>query len=839
MERTYKVVASFDTETCNMPQDDGTALAYPILYILNDFSACDLRHYMPDMLGENVTYDRYAMQFLERLQQLISQGLRNSYTPIVCAYNLMFDMQSLMYSLAQQYDMQVSAQSTTNVYTLDLYAKGANKDKAQALLRFWDTFFLEQNGLKAMGATAGLPKAVGEWDYSLIRTPETPLTELELHYAKRDVQVIPAYLRYLLEANEWMSVNDLGVRILTKTSVVRRFAAETFGDMSIGHDRKGRDVSMLHGFQQMCMQDMPKDYETYALRKACFRGGWTFTAGDHAMQTMVNVASLDVTSMHHTFINGMYIPKNWHKATRWELGIYMQHVLDTTPSQVLARYVQPFNCAFHACFRFKRIRPRKDSVFAKHGIWLAPRGKFAHAGENGEWIRSESDTLADAAIRERGFHDRARNARFAFGKLVSCDEAQMFLNEIELWTMGQVYEWDSLSPVFGECTVQFRRPPEYVILQSNLLYKRKNDCKRMSREYDGTPYKGDIPSTIPLGLVSKMRDGTLSREFLRAYYGSTVKGAFNAVYGTQAQDVFKPDYLVEEGEIVVDAPVTPANYRKRMPKTCKVLYTYGMRIVARSRMHLALALMLLDAEFGDRITPTGGDTDSIKCACDDDVTDESIKQCLMPIATASEKAISVGCAYIRRTWPQFASDMKDVGSFDIEECSQGSTRYDHHMELWNKARVSETNGEYHVTCAGLSRPEGTYHIEHALHDLHMSCGGFARVCGTAIGYNVSVAYNISHSLQRKRPQITETIDTVITDYLGVSARVNVPMAIALYGESRVLGDVTKQTNYENCQYLRSIGVHIDVRQRELNIEDGSVFVENGLFEELILKGQRE
>lgn len=273
MERNYKVVAAFDTETCNLPQEDGTALAYPILYILNDFSACDLRQYEPDMQGEHVTYDRYADQFIERLHQIITRGLRESYTPIICAYNLMFDLQSLMHKFAQQYDMKVSAQSSTNVYTLDLYVKGANKDDAPALLRFWDTFFLEQNGLKAMGDTAGLPKAVGDWDYSLIRTPETPLSDLELHYAKRDVQVIPAYLRYLLEANEWMDDSELGVRVLTKTSVVRRFAAETFGDLTIGHDRKGRDVSMLHGFQQLCMRDMPKDYETYALRKACFRGG--------------------------------------------------------------------------------------------------------------------------------------------------------------------------------------------------------------------------------------------------------------------------------------------------------------------------------------------------------------------------------------------------------------------------------------------------------------------------------------------------------------------------------------------------------------------------------------
>ena len=71
----------------------------------------------------------------------------------ICAYNLMFDMQTLMLDLNMQYDMKATAQSSTNVYTLDLIQDG------ETVLRFWDTYHLEMRGLAAMGETAGLEKA--------------------------------------------------------------------------------------------------------------------------------------------------------------------------------------------------------------------------------------------------------------------------------------------------------------------------------------------------------------------------------------------------------------------------------------------------------------------------------------------------------------------------------------------------------------------------------------------------------------------------------------------------------------------------------------------------------
>ena len=281
--------------------------------------------------------------------------------------------------------------------------------------------------------------------------------------------------------------------------------------------------------------------------------------------------------------------------------------------------------------------------------------------------------------------------------------------------MTQVYEFDEMHVLYGEATTKTIVPPDYVTLQSNMLFARKTDVKNLIKHYHaGTSYAGDIPESIPDGIARDARAGTLSVKFLQSYYGSTVKGQFNGIYGTQAQDVMKADYRVTEtGELEVDKATvcTPENFAKKRPKTPRVLYTYGMRIVAGSRMHLVIAMMLMYRRFGNRVIVTGGDTDSLKISCANDVTDTELLDALKPLHTAIENAIDLTMRRVRNTASDMASTLDHIGKFEVEDCG-GATRYAEHVELWNKARVGlDVNGRVHVTCAGLPRPDGVYTIE--------------------------------------------------------------------------------------------------------------------------------
>lgn len=814
--KPFKVAAVFDTETTNIGEGAETR-AYPILYIFNDLRNTPLESYNPDM--DDVRFYRHTSEALAYIDDLIDYGRRHAYVPIITAYNLMFDMQTLMLELAQTYVAEVNAQTGTSVYTFDLCVDG------DVVCRFWDTFYLEMGGLRAMGETCGLPKAVGDWDYTLVRTPETPLTEDELFYARRDVQVIPQYLQWLLRANHWLTSDMLGSRVLTKTSLVRQMARREIGGRRVTL-RSGKKLTLQRAFEITCNQEFPRNYESYALRKACFRGGLTFTSAQTANVVVSNVASLDVTSMHHAFINGRRLPVKFAPTPSELLQIACERIAATSLDDVLSHYDDPFRVGLHVAVRFSGLRLRKDTCFAAWGIAICPRSKFVrtlHADT--DYSNNDRAKTQDNSIRAHGYVDSAVNPVYAYGKLYSADECVLHVNEIELWNVVQVYAYDNMRVLYGESTTKTIIPPDYVTLQSNMLFARKTDVKNLIKGYtEGTPYVGDIPDSIPEGIAHDAKTGELGMKFLQSYYGSTVKGQFNGIYGTQAQDVMKPGYCVTEtGELEVDKTTvcTPENFTEKRPKTPRVLYTYGMRIVAGSRMHLIIAMMLVYMRFGDRVTVTGGDTDSLKIRCDGDVSDADLLDCLQPLHHAIETAIDRTMQRVRVTAPDMASTLEHVGKFEVEDCD-GAARYAEHVELWNKARVSLAGkGRVHVTCAGLPRPAGVYTIEDFIGDIMRAGHGFAETVQMSLGYDVLVDYGICHTLQRNRPHACDRYIGDVTDYLGETAHVDAPEAIGLYPSGRWLGESDKQANLENITYLRSVyNRWVNTIPRELVLRDG-------------------
>ena len=821
--KDFYIAAAYDTETANIQVAPNDWQAYTVCYQFNDLRGCGLATYTADV-DDDIRIYRDASAAIGFILDVIEWGRENEVVPIVCGYNLLFDLQPLLFALRAAFDMEVNAQSGTNVYTLDLY-----QDRTH-VLRFWDMFHLEMRGLAAMGQTAGLAKLNGSWDYNLIRTPETPLTEEEAAYASRDVQVLPAYLKYLLAANEWLKPGDLGVKVLTKTSLVRQMAAHEIAPLRYSGSKGSR--TLLQTFMARCKEDLPACYYDYGLRKAAFNGGWTFTAAAFASVVVRNVASLDVTSMHHTFINGSFIPEQFRPVKPGILRSMLDATFSTTVDEMLKTYHKPFNFAYHARVRFYNLRLKAGSPFEAFGIALIAKAKFLSRAENGaDFGVNDAAQFADKASKMNGWKNRAVNPVFAFGKLYSASVCEIHVSEYEAWAIAQVYDFDSFAPVLGEATCKITAPPDYVTLQSNVLFERKQDMKHINKTYhEGEPYGETVPQSIPEGIAEGLKAGELSNDFVASYYGSTVKGSFNSVYGTQAQDVLKPDYEVDSGALInVDAEsvLTPANFFDRLPKKSKVLYTYGLRIVGRSRAHLVIAILLLWRAFGDSVKVTGGDTDSIKCSVPVYIDDTALAKALEPLALASKAAIDRTMQRVRRDWPGQASTLDKIGSFDIEECETGKTRWAYHMEAWNKCRVSVgVDMHCHITAAGVSRPHGAYHIENYIDDL-LKTAPPEDVLPACVGYNVFVPPYLSHALQRTRPLPIERFSADVADYQGNTAHVDAPQAVALYPCGRWLGETTAPSNAENVIYLKR-KYNRDVRTdlRSLNMKDGEPYIEN-------------
>lgn len=802
--REWQVAGVFDTETTTLGGGE-KARAFTISWQWNDLRSVNLLAYVPGA-DDHITISRSPEAFLKWVDELVDWGAGVGVIPIVAAYNLRFDLQSVLAALAAKYpDMRANAQNRQTLYTLDLM-----RDDAVAL-RFWDTYHLNGNGLSAMGELAGLPKAVGKWDYTRVRTRETPLTEDEEFYAARDVAVIPAYLRYVLSVNPWLSPGMLGHTVLTSTSLVRRFARANIAPLHPADSSK--NLSELYGMR--CDVEKPRTFESYAARRACFRGGWTFTCAKLAGVAVENVASLDVTSMHHTFM-ARYVPINFRSYPAAVLRDMADMVLATPRVDVLAHYERPFPCAFHGCFRFHGLRLRKGSAFEDWDCATMSASKALPFPEPFDVGEGEDDRAAAQEAEEirQGYRDHVKGGVYAFNKIVAADTADLWVSEMELWIMSRVYEWDSMDALDGgECTMSFRKPPDYIALQSRLLYREKSDMKRLATTYrEGVPYTDPIGESVPETIVDAARRGTLGNQALGAAYYHT-KQLFNSIYGTLCENEFKPHFKVEAGELDVDeaSVCTPDNFANCVPKHSRVWYQMGLRVVAGSRLHLVLALELLYERFGDRVTALGGDTDSIKLRCDPDVTDEEIMDALKVLHLAADTCIQRGYERTQREFAgRFPLDMPDVGHFDIEKCGRNTDgsdarRWAWHIELWNKARVSiDHMGHASVTCSGLSRPHGTYSAIEWYEDAARAKGA-AWALEHGIGFETFVANDLCHMLGRTQPAPSDMVDEDVTDYLGNTSRVHAHQCIALYDSGKQLGALTTKDTLDTCLYMRRYG----------------------------------
>jgi hypothetical protein len=140
------------------------------------------------------------------------------------------------------------------------------------------------------------------------------------------------------------------------------------------------------------------------------------------------------------------------------------------------------------------------------------------------------------------------------------------------------------------------------------------------------------------------------------------------------------------------------------------------------------------------------------------------------------------------------------------------------MEMWNKARIS-WDGKAHVTCAGLPRPIGAYHIETFINELvdkNAKKYGIEYVLQNSMGFNIFVSNPICHTLETHHPLVTDMYNGDITDYQGNTTHVCVHESNSLYPTGRWLGDLFKFTNLSSVIYLREkYGKNIDDTTRYL------------------------
>lgn len=764
--KPMKVVAAFDTETTDLGD---VAFAWLYTFAIN-------AHALDSEPGQTeYVFARTEGDAVMTLCRIINEGRAGGYIPVVVVYNLAFDVQTLLADIAATWAANIVAKTPSELYAFDLLDREGGK-----LLRFWDLHGMNPNGVAELGRIVGIPKLYGSLDYTKIRHAMTPIIETELAYCTHDVDILLAYCAWLLRANDWLRPEWLGSRLMTNAGLVRLYAQTVIGNLKFKKTDAKKSMSTRYAYARFCATQLPKTLDAYRLRKACTRGGLNINSPTAMRRVLHNVSRWDCVSMYHAFLDGDRVPCDFQQAGRTVLRHALEETLDRGVDDILSDYARPFSAAFHAHVVLKGVRLKPGTPWDLWQIGIMSRDRFKthirHA--------AESDTTQDAD------GDTVQAPTFVYGKLMSAGVVDTCVNEVEWWIINRVYEVDEWEVVGGEITNRWKRPFDYVALQSNVLYEWKSEVKQIVRTYmPGMPYAGDTDA-LPDGFAALAKTGELTADELDGFY-ALVKGQFNSIIGNQAAEQYRASWeLTQDAEIRIDPAtrLTPENFASRKTREQHVDYPWGTRVIARGRLHLVLAVLLIWDYLGPDARIISGDTDSLKIAMRGRATEDSIRGALRPLHDATRRALDETQSRLRKTFPSLANDLERVGEF----VSDGETFADY-WELMDKMRLGVDSTGIHVTAAGIKRGAYAEAVRRVWEDTGRDLERTAQIMMDA---DVCLSPDIARSMGRDRPRSTKTVDRVVTDYTGRRTFVHAHAAIRLREQSTWIMPSTSETNKE-------------------------------------------
>lgn len=800
--KPYRIVAAYDSETTNISRLGAEVRAFPIVHQIGYITDVDISEITADNVESLVSIDmvRRTYELYDLLDELILAGSAMQFVPVVMVHNLGFDMQGLSAWLSEK-EVKVLAKSTTKPITLT-----ALDDNGSPSLVLWDTLGFFGKPLETMGSECGYPKLVGAWDYHLIRTPETPLTPREVEYAEHDIYTLFCYLGYYLRSNPLIKEDDLAKSVMTKTGAVRAKRKALFD----GKRGKGTRQNVGRFWHYENKVNKPQTDDFLYTMQAVTRGGLTFCASRTAsVPYMLKyseyvIAGYDATSQHPAQMVSHFYPEKFLEADMSVLALDIELVRMTTINDLLERWERPFPVAFNACIRFKNLRMKPGTVFEKNGIsplaWARTQNiPFEADDENQSATEFKND------MQKKGYKDRATGGKNMFGKLFEAREADLWLTELGLWEVCQVFDWDSAEPISGYSTMKYARPTDMSMLSVMYFYEQKDIFKEFKDSYENREEIKDVEllyKSVPKSLAEQMESGEASDVDVKAYY-QLVKADLNALFGIEATNEAKQDmYLGDEG-------IELAEVRgiEDLPKSPKAWYQYGQRIVGWSRIAQIVVMMLADGIVESIIN---GDTDSIKTLIRRDRVTE-LDEKLLTFGKAIDRARERVTQRIRRQYPSSYVEMPKIGYYERE------FEVDNFCASWNKSyciqKYDKKIGKmrFDFVVAGINtearyRADNDEYFNNSYNDLadylYEHGWKFDEICNLLLGYNVTIGASIIKNNGRKIPKWGNHFVEEVTDYQGVTAFVEEPAALALYAASKTIGNIENEDNLINCRIAK-------------------------------------
>ena len=163
-------------------------------------------------------------------------------------------------------------------------------------IEFRDSYALTGYSLEKVGehlTKYPVKKLMGDLDYSLFRSPETPLSDKEKGYIRNDVQVVMSHIQQEIE--KWGAITKLP---LTKTGYVRNYVRRHCLYGENGHKRDISNLNRFYRYHEQMLALQITSLEEYKQLQRGFAGGFTHGNALYNDEILTNVTSLDFTSSY-------------------------------------------------------------------------------------------------------------------------------------------------------------------------------------------------------------------------------------------------------------------------------------------------------------------------------------------------------------------------------------------------------------------------------------------------------------------------------------------------------------------------------------------------------------
>lgn len=451
----------------------------------------------------------------------------------------------------------------------------------------------------------GLKKLVGDLDYTIPRHSKTKLTEKEEQYLINDVLIVSKYIEEYIEKEK--NIYDIP---LTKTGVVRRYCRnKCFYD----DDRKKGNKN--HYNYNKFIQTLTFNEKEYEVIKNCFIGGFTHANPFYVKKHVHNVNSFDFTSSYPYVMVSEKFPMS------------KPYRLTTTIEEYI-KYMKTYCC----CFRIKFFN-LKPLTYYENYLSVS--------------------------------HCKSKNVEEFNGRIVSAEECETYITNIDFKIISKMYEWDKIEI-------------------DRFLYFKK--------DYLPTKYVESILNLYENKTKLKDVNG-----FEQEYMFS--KEAVNSLYGMMVTDIVRDELVYEDEWKTEPKNISDAIYKNNNSKNRFLYYPWGVFVTAYARRNLFTAILELGEDY------IYSDTDSVKFI-NYDLHSEYFEIYNKKVEFKLQEAMEHHNLNFDLVAPKtIKGKIKMLGVWDKEPFitdfkTLGAKRY-----------MYKSNGELKITVAGLSKSKGCKFLE--------------------------------------------------------------------------------------------------------------------------------